>query len=171
MSQKWLIVMTVLGGVVGCTAEPVDPPKEPDTSKKSSVSQKANDTVDPIDPFYLAIEAERWGVMIDNARGRETVISKISGDDDGRLRVHRALLNGIHNLILLREETFQAGLVSADTCSALVIPEWAFNFETEMPELETLQKRSDWLGEAIQPFISAACKMEDDSWALDCAVE
>ncbi len=171
MPQKWLILIAALGGVVGCTAETVEPKAVADTSKPKPGAD-ADVKSDPIDPFYLAIEAERWDVMIDNARGREPVTRAYSlSDEDGRLRIHRALLNGVHNLMLLRNEAFQAGLVDRTTSAALEIPEWAFVFEADLPSLEELQTRSDWLGQAIQPFIGAACQTDAGVWSQECAVE
>lgn len=171
MSRSWIILIAALGGVTGCTFEEVDTSSTPRPDPASPASSDLPSDPEPIDPFYLAIEAERWTVMIENARGIQASQMDYIEEGDGRLRVHRALLTGIHTLMSLRNEACLAGKVTPETCDQLRIPDWAFIYERDIPSLETLQERSDWLGEALQPFVSAMCQTEDDGWLQACAVE
>ena len=171
MARSFVLLLGSVGGVIACTAEEV--PVEPSSETKPPVSAPEAVEADPIDPFYLAIEAERWGVMIDNARDVNfATMPDIQDEENEVARVHRALKYGVQNLVKLRDETYEAGLVSAAASSALEIPEWGYAFTTELPTLLELQTRSDWLGEAIQPFVDAKCRLrEGDGWRDDCRVE
>lgn len=171
MSKSFILVLGSVGGVMACTAEEV--PIDPASKQTPSATLEVFDTPEPIDPFYLAVEAERWGVMIDNARNVpfETRVESYS-DDDGRDRIQSALYYGIRSLINLRDETVRDGVVSVETAAALTVPDWAYTFESNPPSLEVLQARSDWLGAALQPFVDAKCRTkEGDGWRPDCVVE
>lgn len=173
MSHKWMILIAALGGVTGCSVEEVPVEPKPENASPEAPEKTAASSEDEIaiDPFYLAIEAERWNVMLENALGLKNDVLASELEDD-RLRAHRALNDGITNLLDLRDQVCRDGLVDPETCYSLEIPDWAFRWEEELPSLDVLQERSDWLGEAIQPFVSAVCSTDEDGMLPDaCRVE
>lgn len=171
MASKWFFLIAALGGVTGCTVEEVSVDPKGDVKAPVLDETVSSENGEPIDAFYLAIEAERWNVMIENALGLVNDVRSRNFDNDDIARIERALDYGIRNLLDLRDEVCQDGLVDAETCYSLKIPDWAFAWEETPPSLAELQARSDWLGEAIQPFVSAKCRAEDGSLRTECMVE
>lgn len=123
-----------------------------------------------IDDFALAIESERWSVMIDNAH---TLFVDGGGmmDTDERSRANEALRRGALSLAMLRDGVCTAGFVKTETCAAYVVPDWAVSWDGVIPSPQILQARSEWLGEALQPFEAAVCTDGEGGRAIECMVE
>jgi hypothetical protein len=123
-----------------------------------------------VDAFGLAIETERWSVMIDNARNL-FVDGGGMMDADEQTRAHEALRSGALSLAMLRDGICTAAVVDIETCAAYVVPDWAVSWVAETPPLDVLQARSNWLGEALQPFEEAVCSDGDGGRSIECMVE
>lgn len=171
MPGKWIILIAVMGGVTGCSVEEI-PLQERGTAHAQDADRHfPEEEAEPIDPFYLAIEAERWNVMIGNALNLKNDAPR-SPSEDETMRVYRAINEGMTSLLDLREQVCRDGLVDSETCYALEVPDWAFAWEEELPSLAELQTRSDWLGAALQPFVDAVCKTSDEGdLPVECMVE
>ncbi len=171
MARKWIVLVAAMGGIAGCTVEEVTTNTAAEQSLPQSESSAENIPDETIDPFYLAIEAERWNVMLENALGRQSDRPSATDENDDVLRVHRALQAGVANLIQLRDDVCRKGLLDIGECQGIDIPDWAVDWEADLPTLSELQARSDWLGEAIQPFVDVACQNDTGEWVLACMVE
>lgn len=130
---------------------------------------------EPLDPFVVAIGAERWGVIIDKAMdGAQQSAVPSAGVDLGDLyRADAALKSGAASLIELRNQVCSQGLVTGAACELKDWPAWTREPPTDKTPLAELDRRSQWLGEAMQPFTDAGCEAgrkatKDD---LFCSVE
>ena len=127
--------------------------------------------VQDIDPFALAIETGRWEVMIDNGL-RAHHMFQSPQDESEAARSDRSLKAGARRLLDLRDQLCGAGVVDRDSCDGLALPAWVTAYSGEMPDLAELQRRSDWLGEALGPFEAAACSQVPEAERMSwCGVE
>ncbi len=115
-----------------------------------------------IDLFTLVIDAERWGVMMDNAGYGATAFAMRETQPmrSDLFRLDYALRSGARQLIALRDGLCVDGLDAETTCVSLALPEWvlAAPDDVEGVSMAEYQARSDWLGEQAQPFIAAGCE-------------
>ncbi|MFT3724898.1 MAG: hypothetical protein QM773_15110 [Hyphomonadaceae bacterium] len=130
---------------------------------------------EPLDPFVVMIGAERWGVIMDKALdgAREAVVPTAGVDESDMFRADRALKSGAARLIELRNQVCGQGLVTGDACVLKDWPAWTLEPPTDKTPIEEIQRRSDWLSGAMDPFTSAGCDAgrkatKDD---LFCSVE
>jgi hypothetical protein len=113
-----------------------------------------------LDPFVVMIDAERWGVIIDKAM--EGVI-EAPGPADGFLenemyRADAALKSGAARLLELRNAVCTRGLLAGDACLIRDWPAWTREPPTDKTPIEEIDRRSQWLGEAMQPFAEVGCE-------------
>ena len=159
--SKYLLAAAILTiGLSGCG-------NSQDTSATEPVAETGGDE---INAFALAIDSERWGVMIGNAQNL-LADGAGSGDPDDAWRANQALKDGARDLMRLRDDVCSEGLVTAEVCSGLEFPAWVYRYEPEVPSLEVLQSRSDWLGGALQPFEAAVCSDGAGGHSMECMVE
>lgn len=113
-----------------------------------------------IDPFYLAIDIERYGVLID--RGLEalevTPIAPEGWQEDEHQRAYAALKSAWRNLGYLESLMCSKELAPAEACAAFTEPAWLGSDEP-LPSLEELEARMNVLAEAQGPFVEAACEI------------
>ncbi len=71
-----------------------------------------------LDPFSVAIDATRWGVIIDHARDGviESGVDESGPANDDILRADAALKSGAANLIILRNDVCRRGLLAGNDC-------------------------------------------------------
>ncbi len=139
--------------------------------KTSAVATISGDS-DDIDPFSLVIEAERWGVMIDNARNGFAVSERLlpsTGETDLE-RIDKALRSGALELIRLRDEACRAG---SSECVRIELPDWVFDPPDKVTTLDEYALRSVWLGEAANRLVASGCDAgrTATSEEMFCAVE
>lgn len=129
--------------------------------------EKAN-TADTSAAFDLAIRTGRWVVMLEQAAdGARLAPNEIA--DDQLVRVQQELRNGWLKLLALREQACgqpaaAAIQVAAEHCAALAVPAWVFDPGEPIPAAAELEKRSDTLGAAIQPYVAWGCELLKTEW-------
>jgi hypothetical protein len=132
-------------------------------------------SAEPLDPFVVGIDAQRWGVIIDKAQEGviEAAYANTALEESDALRADTALKSGAAKLIVLRNDVCRRGLLSAKACSLSSWPAWTMEPPSSATSLEVLDKRSAWLGEAMQRFTDIGCaagkKASGDE--LFCSVE
>lgn len=136
--------------------------------------------VDPIDPFTLAIDAERWTVMMDNASMGATAAAlekRPTGgyeERDMRYRIDFALRSGVRQLLALRDSLCVDERSTDVSCKRLELPGWVTDAPAPtLTSLEEFQARSDWMGEQIAPLVSIGCELGKNASndEMFCAVE
>jgi hypothetical protein len=145
--------------------EPTPPPIKPQTAASS----------EPLDPFVVMIGAERWGVIIDKAMdgAREADVPSAGVDLSDLYRADKALKSGAARLIELRNQVCGQGLVSGAACELKDWPDWTREPPSDKTPIEEIDRRSQWLGEAMQPFTDAGCEAGRKATGeeLFCSVE
>lgn len=130
---------------------------------------------EPIEPFYLAIEAGRWDVLI--SRAREGLLlrpyNEAAPEEDEIMRIDGSLKSGALALLSLRLELCRSGLAAAGDCEHESWPEWITQPPSSKVDLKVLQARSDWLGEKTFHYIETGCRVgrEQSGDDLFCSVE
>lgn len=130
---------------------------------------------EPLDPFVVGIDAQRWGVIIDKAREGviEAPYASTALEESDALRADTALKSGAAKLIVLRNDVCRRGLLSVKECSLAGWPAWTMEAPSASTSLDTLDKRSAWLGETMDRFTAIGCaagrKSSGDE--LFCSVE
>jgi hypothetical protein len=123
-------------------------------------SQSADAASEPLDPFVVMIDAERWGVIIDKALAG---IREAPGIDDAYLenemyRADVALKSGAANLIELRNEACVKGLVAGADCELMDWPAWVLQPPNDKTPIEEIDVRSEWLSREMDRFTAAGCE-------------
>jgi hypothetical protein len=130
---------------------------------------------EPLDPFVVAIDAGRWGVIIDKAidGAREADVPTAGVDESDLYRADKSLKNGAASLIELRNQVCGQGLVTGAACDLKDWPAWTREPPTDKTPIEELDRRSQWLGEIMQPFTDAGCEAGRKATRDDmfCSVE
>jgi hypothetical protein len=130
---------------------------------------------EPLDPFVVMIGAERWGVIIDKAveGAREAPSPGDAFYENEMYRADAALKSGAARLVVLRNDVCKRGLLTGDACLLKDWPAWTLDPPTDKTPIEEIERRSAWLGGAMQPFTDAGCeagrKAANDD--LFCSVE
>jgi hypothetical protein len=130
---------------------------------------------EPLDPFVVGIEAQRWGVIIDKAQEGviEAPYANAALEESDALRIDTALKSGAAKLVALRNDVCRRGLLSARECALNGWPAWTLEPPSAATPLEVLDRRSGWLGETMDRFTAIGCaagkKASGDE--LFCSVE
>ncbi len=130
---------------------------------------------EPIEPFYLAIEAGRWQVLLDRAQeGLQQRPFDVSAPDENEiLRIDASLKSGALSLLAMRLELCRSGLGVAGDCEHSSWPEWITQPPSSRVDLQVLQERSNWLGDQTFHYIETGCRIGRDQSGDDlfCSVE
>ena len=170
------LAFACLSLTVACACGP-QAPSAPVSQVENPAQPQAPTTTpgEPLDPFVVLIGAERWGVIIDKALDgvREAKVPTDGVGEGDMFRADRALKSGAARLIELRNQVCGQGLVVGDACTLKDWPAWTLEPPTDKTPIEEIQRRSDWLSAAMDPFTSAGCEAgrkatKDD---LFCSVE
>jgi hypothetical protein len=133
------------------------------------------DPAERLDPFVVMIDAERWGVIIDKAMEGviEGQIPSAGIDESDSYRTDAALKSGAASLVELRNQVCRQGLLTGAQCALPDWPAWTLEPPTDKTPIEELDRRSQWLGEAMQPFTEAGCEAGRRATSDDqfCSVE
>lgn len=125
-----------------------------------------------LDPLSVAIDAERWGVIISNAQDAMQLKHKEITDDE-LVRIDFALRSGVRDLLKLRDELCLANEKQMETCIKIDVPDWVMNPPNKVTSLAEYQARSEWLGEAANNLSAIGCQagreVSEDPYL--CAVE
>ena len=168
--SQFLLITSIAVYAAGCAATQPGIEREAQTIRK----------VETIDPFTLAIDAERWTVMMDNASMGATAAAlenRPSGgyeERDMRYRIDFALRSGVRQLLALRDSLCVDGHSIEVSCNSLELPGWVTDAPAPMfTSLEEFQARSDWMGEQIAPLVSIGCELGKNASndEMFCAVE
>jgi len=125
-----------------------------------------------IDPLSVAIDAERWTVMMDNAQSALYLKHSNLSEDD-LVRIDLALRAGVRDLLELRDALCLASEKPMETCVEIVVPDWALRPPNKMTSLVEYEVRVQWLGEAANRLSQIGCdagrEVSDDQHL--CAIE
>jgi len=115
---------------------------------------------EPLDPFIVMIDAERWGVIIDRALDG---VREAPGLDDTHVEneIYRAdagLKSGAANLIELRNQACAKGLVIGTGCELKDWPAWTLEAPTDKTPIGEIDRRSEWLSREMDRFTAAGCE-------------
>jgi hypothetical protein len=126
-----------------------------------------------LDPFVVMVDAERWGVIIDKAREGVREAPGGSLSDSEMFRADAALKSGSASLLELRNQVCAKGLVNGAACELKDWPAWTHEPPTASTPIEEIDRRSQWLGETMQPFTDAGCEAgrKATNEELFCSVE
>jgi hypothetical protein len=113
----------------------------------------------PPDPFAVAIDAQRWGVILDKAQAgvTEAPYADAALEDNDVLRADAALKSGAAKLVVLRNDVCRRGLLSAKECALSAWPAWTLEPPSSSTPLDVLDRRSAWLGETMDRFAAIGC--------------
>lgn len=170
--MRSILGLVCIIGLAACGPKPQPKTPEPPPAPQPSVEAPA----DPIDPFLLAIEAGRWQVLMDHAaQGAMAAPDPVSqaAEEPDALRIDRSLKQGAASLLTLRDIVCAKELVPHEKCVFQDWPSWTAEPFTAATPIETLQVRSDWLGETMQDIVAAGCEAGKTSTQdeLFCSVE
>ena len=125
-----------------------------------------------IDPLSVAIDAERWAVMMDNAQSALSLKHPDLSDDD-LVRIDLALREGVRDLLKLRDALCLASEKPMETCVEINIPDWVLKPPNKMTSLVEYELRVQWMGEAANRLSQIGCEagrdVSDDQYL--CAIE
>jgi hypothetical protein len=126
-----------------------------------------------LDPFVVMIDAERWGVIIDKAREGVREAPGSANSESEMFRADAALKSGSASLLELRNEVCAKGLLTGAACDLKDWPAWTREPPTASTPIEEINRRSQWLGETMQPFTDAGCEAgrKATKEELFCSVE
>lgn len=172
MAARLVVAGLCLSVLAACNPQtPVAAPQQAEQKPPPAATTPS----EPLDPFVVMVDAERWGVIIDKAMegAREADVPSAGVDESDMFRADRALKSGAARLIELRNQVCGQGLVKGDACLLKDWPAWTQEPPTDKTPIEEIQRRSDWLSMAMDPFTSAGCdagrKASKDD--LFCSVE
>jgi hypothetical protein len=130
---------------------------------------------EPLDPFVVMIDAERWGVIIDKARQgvREAPGPTDAYFENEMYRADASLKSSAASLIELRNEACVKALVTGPACNLGEWPAWTHEPPTDKTPIDEIQRRSDWLSGQMEAFTSAGCEAGRKATGDDlfCSVE
>jgi hypothetical protein len=138
--------------------------------------QQPQAAAEELDPFVVMIGAERWGVIIDKALEGVREAPDPAFDarmEDEMYRADAALKSSAARLIELRNVACVKGLVTGDACQLRNWPSWTMEPPRSGVPIEEIQRRSDWLSEAMERFTEAGCEAGRKATGeeLFCSVE
>jgi hypothetical protein len=175
MSQKIILsAAAVLLAGCGSLSLPVpfsSPPPPPPAPSAPEPSPS-----EPLDPFVVMIGAERWEVILDRALEGIALAPDgpaVAETGSDLYRADAALKSGAARLLELRDQVCGKGLLSGEACRIPNWPSWTGEPPTANTPIEEIERRSQWLGEAMQPFTSVGCQVGRQATGepLFCSVE
>jgi hypothetical protein len=161
MHAKLVVLVLAAAAIAACQQKPASPPDAAGA--------------EPLDPFGVMVDAERWGVIIDKAREgvRAAPGPADSYFENEMYRADAALKSGAASLIELRNEACVKGLVTGAACNPAEWPAWTREPPTDKTPIEEIRRRSDWLSGQMDPFTAAGCEAGRKATGDDlfCSVE
>jgi hypothetical protein len=156
MAARLAVAGLCLSVLSACS--PQAPPAAPQQAGQTPPAAPTATPSEPLDPFVVMVDAERWSVIIDKALEGAREADGLGAVDKGDMfRADRALKSGAARLIELRNQVCGQGLVTGDACVLKDWPAWTQEPPTAETPIGEIQRRSDWLSEAMDPFTSAGC--------------
>lgn len=131
---------------------------------------------EPLDPFIVMVDAERWGVIIDKAREgvREAPDPNYDARAENELyRADSSLKSSAAALIELRNAVCDKGMLKGADCELKNWPAWTMEPPTDKTPIVEIQRRSDWLSTQMDRFTTVGCEAGRKSTNdyLFCSVE
>jgi hypothetical protein len=146
------------------------------TVAKGAKSQAQQDFEES--PSSLAIDSERWSVLIDRSNSGLDLseVQTTDGPDDHAywlLRADAALKGSAIDLLQLRNRLLNRGLVKPSDLHSTRWPAWIFEPPTSKESPDVLSTRLDWLEEQATELVEIGCKIgrEKSNDTLFCSVE
>lgn len=141
--------------------------------EKSQVQQDFED-----DPSMLAIDSERWSVLIDRSNSGLDLLGQSNVDesfDDAYwlLRTDAALKADATQLLQLRNRLLNMRLVKASSVRTTKWPSWIFEPPTARVSPDTLAARLHWIATEADKLVEIGCNIgrEKSNDTLFCSVE
>ena len=131
-------------------------------SPTASPSQQASATpAEPLDPLMVAIDAERWNVLLD--RGIDATREGDGGkatplDENDTLRADLAVHDAVAKLLLLRNALCARGLAKDKTCTLPAMPAWITEPPSASTPLQEIDKRIQWVGATMSDLQEIGCE-------------
>lgn len=126
------------------------------------------------DPFILMISAERYVVLLGLAQDGAGA-PPYEPDMDEMERATRATLEAARELYRLRASLCGTAAIAPEACGPLPPPDWLGASPLEIADADEINRRLDWLGEVMWPFVDAGCAAGDAGQGEDeppfCSVE
>jgi hypothetical protein len=148
--------------------KPTEQPKTPVTSgvvaasPSPTPSQHASATpAEPLDPFLVAIDAERWNVLLDRGidATREGDGAKATPlDENDALRADLAVHDAVAKLLLLRNALCARGLAKDKTCALAPLPAWVTEPPSAATPLQEIDNRIQWVGITMSELQDIGCE-------------
>ena len=110
-------------------------------------------SAEPLDPFVVSIDAQRWGVIIDRAAEGAVEAPDVNPalDED---QLYRAAAR----VIELRNTVCSKGLLTGDACILKDWPAWTLEPPAANVPIEVIDQRSQWLSTVMDPFTTVGCE-------------
>lgn len=146
-------------GLAGCNPQAAEDRKAAAPAPEQQASAPAAPE-EPLDPFVVMIGAERWTVILDRAAEGAIAAPQPAGSTEPAdlYRADAALKRGAAQVIALRNDVCEKGLVTGAACTLPDWPAWTRELPTGDTPIAEIQKRSDWLSSVMSPFTDAACE-------------
>jgi hypothetical protein len=135
----------------GVAASPAAPP----------IQQASATPAEPLDPFMVAIDAERWNVLLDRGidATREGDGKKATPlDENDALRADLAVHDAVAKLLLLRNALCARGLAKDKTCALATLPAWVTEPPSAATPLQEIDNRIQWVGAAMSDLQEIGCE-------------
>lgn len=173
MRTSSLVASATLLAMAACQSAPALEPQQTALDAQAADEQQVTPPPEEVDLFSFAIETGRWSAMIDRARDGVREAPYPEGDEDLILRSDRSLKAAVVELVQLQTEACRKKLVTREDCNQIDVPDWAFEPATADADVGVLQRRSQWLGEALQGLTSVGCAAGREATGdeMFCAVE
>ncbi len=130
---------------------------------------------EPLDPFVVSIDAQRWSILIDKAIEGVREAPAANGElyDQQLFRADAALKSGAAHLLELRNDICGKGLLTGDACTLPDFPQWTREPPSPSVTVEEIDQRSQWLSSAQEKFVELGCEAGKKATKdeLFCSVE
>ncbi|HVY87792.1 MAG TPA: hypothetical protein VG942_02935 [Hyphomonadaceae bacterium] len=128
--------------------------------EKAPAASGASGSKEPLDPFVVSIDAQRWGVIVDRAMegAKEAPYADDKVLENQLFNADVALKSAAANLVQLRNEVCAKGLVTGEACTLKDFPAWTREPPSATTSVEEIEKRSHWLSSQLDPFTHAGCE-------------
>lgn len=172
----YLLSAVALLAFAGCQKAADSPSPAP--SQMASAAPSAAPTTpatpsEPLDPFVVSVDAQRWGVLISKARDgvREAPTPPGAPEDTDLFRADRSLKNSAAELLQLRNDACMRGLATGAACTLGEWPAWTLEPPSPNTPIEEIDRRSQWLSTQMSALTEIGCDAGRKTDEMFCSVE
>lgn len=155
-----LVVAASLLVLAACQRAP-EKPSAAASPAASPTQQAAATPAEPLDPLLVAIDAERWNVLLD--RGIDAVRDGAGTkatplDENDALRADLAVHDAAAKMLLLRNSLCAHGIAKDTTCTLPPMPAWVTAPPSAATPLQEIDNRIQWVGVTMSELQEAGCE-------------